>query len=61
MSDIRLQNPENEAEMILRAIEIVKNHLNSTYKKMKDRKDHISLLENEIKRLEDILKNVSNT
>jgi MerR family transcriptional regulator, copper efflux regulator len=59
LSGIRLQNPENEAEMVLRAIEIVKAHLNSTHKKMKDMKDHISLLENEVKRLEDILKNVS--
>jgi DNA-binding transcriptional MerR regulator len=61
LSGIRLENPENESEMILRAIEIVKAHLNSTYNKMKDIKDHIDLLENEIKRLEEILKNVPST
>jgi DNA-binding transcriptional MerR regulator len=61
LSGIRLENPENESEMILRAIEIVTTHLNSTYNKMKDIKDHIDLLENEIKRLEEILKNVPST
>jgi MerR family transcriptional regulator, copper efflux regulator len=59
LSGIRIQQPENESEMIFRAIEIVKAHLSATHKKMKDIKDHIDLLENEIQRLTDILKNVS--
>ncbi len=59
LSGIRVQHPENESEMIFRAIEIVKAHLNATYKKIKDIKDHINLLENEIKRLADLLKNAS--
>jgi len=55
---IRLQDPENEKQMILRSIEIIKANLKSTYKKMKDMKDHISLLESEIKRLEVMLQDL---
>ena len=57
--EIRLQYSENEKQMIFRAIEIIKAHLESTYKKMKDMKDHISLLESEIKRLEVVLQDLS--
>ena len=55
---IRLQYPENEKQMILRSIESIKANLKSTYKKMKDMKDHISLLESEIKRLEVMLQDL---
>jgi hypothetical protein len=45
--------------MILRAMDIVKAHLKTTTRKMKDIKDHIFLLEDELKRLEEVLKTLS--
>jgi DNA-binding transcriptional MerR regulator len=59
LSGIKVQNPEDEAEMILRAMDIVKAHLKTTTRKMKDIKGHISLLEDELKRLEEVLKTLS--
>lgn len=59
LAGIRLQHPENEKQMILRAKEIIETHLASTYKKMKDMKDHIFLLESEIDRLNYLLQDSS--
>ena len=59
LAGIRHQNPENEDQMILRAKEIIEAHLASTYKKMKDMKDHIFLLESEIDRLNLLLQDSS--